>query len=406
MFSFGERLGMLFPVMGACLSLVSVSFILLLAVSRWIRRTVFSRGKKLHSGDISDNSIFLNLMVADLILALGDLPIIKWMADAVITEGPLCTAQAVIKQIGGDGVALSSLAIAVYTFCVLVFRWNIPRYISKLVILMIWVAIALIVAIPYIVHMKERERIYGDVGYWCWVRPKFKGLQLATEYIWLWGSLMVLAILYSIMFFVMRGWFIVDNGVWYWHKNYIPRDDPGQLVEETQEEKESKAIANMLLLYPVVYLISILPYSIARWRYFSGFDVEYQFTLVVSTFFSLSGLFNAILFFRTRPDLVTGHEDTPPLAPGIDLQMQPFHDKELISLKSQNFGTFPTRSPAASNYASVEGANTNLRASPGLMESQLGSHRHCVQGSRINGDLRSIPASPTMEEETYGHLPV
>jgi len=57
-----------------------------------------------------------------------------------------------------------------------------------------------------------------------------------------------MAILYSIMFVVMRGWIIVDNGVWYWYKNYIPRDDAGQLVEETQEEKESKAIANMLLL--------------------------------------------------------------------------------------------------------------------------------------------------------------
>lgn len=32
-----------------------------------------------------------------------------------------------------------------------------------LVILMIWVAIALIIVIPYIVHMKEG--IYGDVGY-------------------------------------------------------------------------------------------------------------------------------------------------------------------------------------------------------------------------------------------------
>ena len=49
-------------------------------------------------------------------------------------------------------------------------------------------------------------------------------------------------------FFVMRGWFIIDNGVWYWYKDYIPRDDAGQLVEETQEEEESKAIANMLLL--------------------------------------------------------------------------------------------------------------------------------------------------------------
>ena len=239
-----------------------------------------------------------------------------------------------------------------------------------------------------------------------------------------------MAILYSIMFFVMRGWFIVDNGVWYWYKNYIPRDYADEPVEKTQEEEESKAIANMLLLwvflshsfsvswllvrlllylvfrYPVVYLICILPYSIARWRYFSGFSVDYQITLVFSTFFSLSGLFNTILFFCTRPDLVTGHEDTLPLAPGIDVQMQPFPDTGPISLSSQNFGSLPTRSPAASDYASPEGANTNLRASPGLMESDLGIHTPPVPGERSYGDLRTIPASPPVEEQDYGHLPV
>ena len=120
----------------------------------------------------------------------------------VTTEGSLCTVQAVIKQIGADGVALSYVlhgtslpcsvfltmvasiagpwcayslsisrfsygtyiqAIAVYTFCVLVLRWNIPRYISMLVLLMIWAVIALVIVISYIVHMKEG--IYGSVGY-------------------------------------------------------------------------------------------------------------------------------------------------------------------------------------------------------------------------------------------------
>jgi vacuolar-type H+-ATPase subunit I/STV1 len=54
-------------------------------------------------------------------------------------------------------------AIAVYTFCVLVLRWSIPRYISKVVVLMVWIFITLVVIVPYVVHMKER--FYGNVGY-------------------------------------------------------------------------------------------------------------------------------------------------------------------------------------------------------------------------------------------------
>ena len=158
-----------------------------------------------------------------------------------------------------------------------------------------------------------------------------------------------------------------------------------------------------------MYLICIGPYSIARWLFFYRIKVKYQITLVVTTFFSLSGLFNTALFFLTRPNLVTGHEDTPPLAPGIDVQTQPFRDKELISFSSQKFGSLPTRNPTASNYASPEGADTNLRASPGLMEYDWGSHTPHVPGKRSYGDLRSMPASPIVEEQimdTFRSRPV
>jgi hypothetical protein len=47
------------------------------------------------------------------------------------------------------------------------------------------------------------------------------------------------------MYVVLKRWFIVDdNGVWHWHNNYV---DPGQPIEETEGERESKAIASLML---------------------------------------------------------------------------------------------------------------------------------------------------------------
>jgi len=298
-------------------------------------------------------------------------------------------------------VALSSLAIAVYTFCVLVLRWSVSRYISKLVVLIIWIVMSLVIVIPYICYMKEG--IYGDVGYWCWVRVEFRVLQLVTEYIWLWVSLGLMIILYTIMFAVMRGWFIVDNGIWYWYRNYMPRHDGVQPVEDPQEEKESKAIANMMLLYPAVYCICIVFYSIARWMFFLGSTPPHQFTLFTSTLFSLSGTFNAVLFFLTRPDLVIGHDDPLPPIPAIDIQRQSFHERERTSFSSGNFGSLPT--PAASDYP-PEGTNANLRASRRWMESDMGNYVTYIPGERSYGDFRSVPApAPVEEERRYGHLP-
>jgi hypothetical protein len=81
----------------------------------------------------------------------------------------------------------------------------------------------------------------------CWVRKELRTEQLLTEYVWQWASAFLMLILYTIMFVVMRGWLIEDvSGGWYWYTHNKTRNGAGQ--RETQEEKESKAIAKLLLL--------------------------------------------------------------------------------------------------------------------------------------------------------------
>jgi len=72
--------------------------------------------------------------------------------------------------------------------------------------------------------------------------------QLVTQYLWLWVSCIIVIILYAIMSAVMREFIIIENGVWYWYKNRTPRSGAGRPAEETGEEKDSKATANLLLL--------------------------------------------------------------------------------------------------------------------------------------------------------------
>ena len=60
----------------------------------------------------------LSLFLYDLLSAISSILNIRWAHDGIVTTGPYCTAQGVIKQIGGTGVALILLVCIVYNFSV------------------------------------------------------------------------------------------------------------------------------------------------------------------------------------------------------------------------------------------------------------------------------------------------
>lgn len=130
----------------------------------------------------------------------------------------------------------------------------------------VWVVTALVVGIPNIVH--RNEEYYGDTKFCtpvslsrhviflctkrtipsigCWIPSRFRTEQLLSEYLWVWLAAFSMIILYGIMFLVMRGFILIENGIhWRTSKNRVHLD----LDEaETEDERETRAIANLLLL--------------------------------------------------------------------------------------------------------------------------------------------------------------
>ena len=51
----------------------------------------------------------LFLFVYDFLQAIGGILNIRWAHDGIITRGPYCTAQGIVKQMGALGVALITL---------------------------------------------------------------------------------------------------------------------------------------------------------------------------------------------------------------------------------------------------------------------------------------------------------
>jgi hypothetical protein len=176
-------------------------------------------------------------------------------------------------------------------------------------------------------------------------------------------------------------------------------------------------------------MVCILPNSILRLLAFGHSKIPYQATLFANTLFSLSGMFNAVLFFFTRPNLVVGvgPSDTPlPNLASTDSGIQSHHhyrsdEMELTRYGSQRFGSLPTRgSPVASDYVAPGdleeySAYFHLNHSRTLPEGGGSSHRasgsashvpsNTMSGARSYGDFRSTVSAPVEEETAYGHLP-
>ena len=148
--------------------------------------------------------------------------------------------------------------------------------------------------------------------------------------------------------------------------------------------------------YPAVYIVCILPKSVARWIYFNGYKVPYQFNLFGSTLFAFCGFFDAILFFLTRPDLVIGTTDSPalPPTPNTNTHSELSGDVELAF----------TRSPIASDHIPLEVdrfRNSQFQPENQVLHPESAgtiSHRHRSPRPRRQSDLSE-------DEEDHGHLP-
>ncbi|GAW06058.1 hypothetical protein LENED_007951 [Lentinula edodes] len=313
-FSFGTRLGLAFTVQSACCSALLVSSLL---VYIFYSAVVIKRGAT-RTWKVSTHvhCYFVNLLIFDLIQAIGGMIDVKWVADAGVTEGSLCTAQGILKQMGDVGVALSSAAIALHTFCVLVLRRNATARTAAAVLILIWIFIALIVGLSIATH--KGKDYYGNTEYWCWITGHYGFERIALEYFWLWLAGCINLVCYGIMALVVKGILVVDGRRfrfigWKGHGFQNGLRMLSNIDKLTGADRvQANDIAMRMLFYPLIYLAGIVPITVVRFMAFAGSSVPFSATAFASITFSSSGVFNVVLFAMTRPKLLPHRVERAP----------------------------------------------------------------------------------------------
>jgi len=266
----GQAIGLALESEAAFLSLIAVTFIFVLIgrnVLRY-RRALPNGGWRLLRGPA--DIFMLSILIYDVVQATGHFLNIRWAHNGIVKAGSYCTAQGIIQQTGELGVTLVTLILTFHTFVVAM--WNVggrARNFAFGIVAVATLFVALWVGIGNGIH-KHYET---PTPYWCWIGRGYEAERLAGEYIWLWITLFASVIL--------------NVSVYLWTKGHLSVN------------------LKRLLLYPLVYAVTVLPATTARWVEFNhNLNVPSAAVFFCQFVFSLSGAFNVLLLLVVRPQLL------------------------------------------------------------------------------------------------------
>ncbi|EIN11601.1 hypothetical protein PUNSTDRAFT_25580, partial [Punctularia strigosozonata HHB-11173 SS5] len=238
----------------------------------------------------------LQLLISDIIMAIGAVMDIRWIHTGIVKPGHFCTAQGIIQEIGEVNVAMTTGVIAAHTFVMLWWRKAIHgRLVALIVITCIW-----LYNILYSIIASRQRQYETPTPFWCWIGGKgdtYLVDKIFGEYLWLWITLLVSTIVYIPLFFLSRGYITVSQTHWWKFSVH------GRQFNSTSPS--AKRVSLGMLAYPITYSFTILPMSIVRWFMFTpSHSVPSVATLIVVSIFGLSGAANVFLLLYARPGLL------------------------------------------------------------------------------------------------------
>ncbi|ELU43670.1 hypothetical protein AG1IA_02298 [Rhizoctonia solani AG-1 IA] len=292
----------------------------------------------------------LNVIVANMIMSLGAISDIRWAYDRQVYCGSFCDAQGIVQTLGETAAALSTLAVAIYTFIAVNSRrppYDTPGPGGEE---------DGVGSIPSTCLNALLLNIFGKL-------EKSHGTMVSAESIprlWIAG-------IFSIGLYI-PAYYIVRNQQ-NMFREPVPDADRRSVTSTIDETNE----AVKMLWYPLAYTLCVLPLSIMRWAAFANPDLLNRSqvmpaTMVFSSIFNLMGLINVLLIYWTRPAiLLIGSDGTlPPTDPRYTLSKEEVSpNSSLQSLPSNgNIGQDSHQASSRRGDNGFGGENVSLPREP------------------------------------------
>jgi len=202
-----------------------------------------------------------------------------------VSLGPLCALQGALKQTADIGIALWQMVIAGHTFCLLFLELKVRQFVLWVMMIGGWSFVgALVILGPATADETKRGPFYGIIGEWCLISPVYKVERITLDYLIMFLAAFISTVLYVLIFLRLRGKL---------HRRRSTTESPTSSSKSSQAD----AIAKQMVLYPLVYVIIILPTACAQFAIWAGVHVPVAATVFCSAIFHLSGVLNSTIFF-------------------------------------------------------------------------------------------------------------
>ncbi|KAF8596331.1 hypothetical protein BDV93DRAFT_610949 [Ceratobasidium sp. AG-I] len=286
--STGAVVGLSFQAQSALLSLAALLILVGVIVRNYRRNVVNLPAGSWKMIRSNMDILMLNLIFSDIMMALGSAPSAYWASQRQVYVGSVCNAQGAMQTIGETAVALSTLAVTMYTFVAIRSNRRLPykpRFCLAVVgIIWLWVFLWAIVPLAVLAGKGPDEHgaqvWYTPTPWWCWINGRYMSLRIVAEYLWLWIAGVGTIFLYIPTYLMLR-----------------------------KNQSEARANASKMLYYPLAYTSCVLPLSIMRWAGFVNPALLSEPkmngpAMVFGATFSLMGFIDVALILYTRPGVL------------------------------------------------------------------------------------------------------
>ncbi|KAI0479590.1 hypothetical protein F4859DRAFT_529764 [Xylaria cf. heliscus] len=240
--------------------------------------------------------LVINLLIADMHQATAFALSTTWLSGNGIMVGTAaCFAQGLFVSVGDLASSCFMSAIAIHTFYSIVYKYRPPHKTLYVFLVLIWAFVYLISLLP-VAGTQNGAAVGGffvRAGAWCWINAEYSDIRLLTHYIFIFIGIIISWVLYTAIFLSLRR-----------------QQRRGDLVNAKNTGYHHPAF----LIYPVIYLICILPLAVGRVASMAQREPPLAYFCFAGALVASNGWLDVLLFTTTRRSIVFGddfgNEDT------------------------------------------------------------------------------------------------